>query len=183
VRERKEMKGILAAGRIVLLASILGTGGSAPGRDTQLLIRSPLPGERFVVNETVTLQVSVKDRHADPSQLIWTSSISGVLGKGPEVRISRLPAGVHTISASLNGQAESVTIREFRDLLDLYRVAPSQAELDRVRRDFSIKWIDSDQADEKWQSYDPPTFNQTSLAPSKVVLLANLDLLRHQIFI
>jgi hypothetical protein len=147
-----------------------------------LVIRSPLPGERFVVNETVALQVAVKDHHADPSQLVWTSSISGVLGNGPEVRISKLPAGVHTITASLNGQTESVTIREFRDLWELYRVAPSQAELDRARKDFSINWIDSAQADEKWHSYDPPTFDQTSLSPSKVVLLANLDLLRHQTF-
>jgi hypothetical protein len=184
VREEKGMHGIFAASRIMLLAglSILGASGSAPDRDTQLVIRSPLQGERFVVHETVTLQVSVKDRHADASQLIWTSSISGVLGKGPEVKISGLPAGDHTISASLNGHTESVTIREFKDLWDLYRVAPSLAELGRVRKDFSLNWIDSPQADEKWQSYDPPTFDQTSLAPSKVVLLANLDLLRHQIF-
>ncbi len=175
--------------KALLQALVILAGSCTPGfkgfsyrNDTLLTIQSPLPGERFVTNETVSLKVSVRDRHIDPSQIIWTSSISGALGHGKEIQVSQLPPGAHDIKVSVDGETQSISIREFKDLWDLYRATPSPAELDRLRKDFSVNWVDGTQPDEKWGPYDPPIFNQASPLPAKVVVLANLDILRHQAF-
>jgi hypothetical protein len=155
--------------------------GFAHGPDA-LAIKSPLANERFVTNEIVNLKVSMKDRHVDASQITWTSNVSGVLGHGSELQVGKLAPGNHTISASIGGETQSISIRVFKDLWDLYQATPSQAELDRIGKDFSLNWVDGSQPDERWAAYDPPTFNQTSLRPSKVVALIRLDMLRHQAF-
>jgi hypothetical protein len=164
---------------LTLLVASMGCGS---GYSQTLTIRSPLPGERFVTHETVTFKVDVKDRHFDSSQIVWTSNVSSVLGKGPEIKVSSLPGGLHQITASANGETQEVRIRVFKDLWDLYRATPSQGEIDRIRKDFTVNWIDGAERDEKWAAWDPPAFNQESLAPSKVVLFARLDVLRHQVF-
>jgi hypothetical protein len=166
---------------IVAVSCLLFFNSSAHG-GTTLKILSPLPNERFVANETIDLRVSSDDRHMDASQAVWTSSTSGVLGHGPNLQIIKLPAGTHNITVSIGSETQSVPIRIFKDLWDLYQAPPAQAEIDRLRKDFSISWVDGSSPDEKWSSYDPPTFNQALLAPSKVVVLANLDVLRHQTF-
>src|SRR5215472_18946564 len=149
---------------------------SQPHENT-LKIHSPLPGERFVMQETVTFRVDLKDRRVDPSQIVWTSNVSGELGHGYEIQVSTLPVGAHHITVNANGETQEVSIREFKDLADLYQATPSQAEVDRIRKDFVVNWIDGSPPDEKWSYFDPPIFNQESLAPSKVVLLARLDVL------
>jgi hypothetical protein len=164
------------------MASVCWVSGFPQSHGATLTIRSPLPGERFVTQETITFKVELKDRHFDASQIVWTSNISGVLGRGSEIQVSTLPSGSHNITASANGETQEVRIRVFKDLWDLYRATPSQGEIDRIRRDFVVNWIDGSERDEKWAAWDPPVFNQGSLAPSKVVLFARLDVLRHQVF-
>jgi len=154
---------------------------SAHARDAMVIV-SPLPDERFISNETVTLKVSLGGRHADASQLIWTSNLSGELGRGPEIQVSKLPPGRHTITLSFAGGTQEVSIRVFQDLLSMYQAQPAAAEIKRIQKDFSLNWIDGPAADEKWAGYDPPAFNQASLTPSKLVVFANLDVLRHQAF-
>jgi hypothetical protein len=154
---------------------------SAHSRDT-LAITSPLPNERFVTNATVNLKVSLGDRHIDASEVVWTSSVSGELGRGPTIQVSKLPPGTHNITVSIHGETQSVSIREFKDLWELYQATPSQAEIDRTNKDFTFNWIDGGERDEKWATYDPPTFNQASLTPSKVVVLMRLEVLRRQVF-
>ena len=167
---------------LMACVSWLSCNGLSQTHDNTLKIRSPLPGERFVIHETVTFKVDLKDRSVDPSQIVWTSNVSGELGHGSEIQVSALPVGAHHITVNANGETQEVSFREFKDLWDLYRATPSQAEVDRIRKDFGVNWIDGSPADEKWAYYDPPIFNQESLAPSKVVLLARLDVLRHQVF-
>jgi hypothetical protein len=153
----------------------------AHSRDA-LAITSPLPDERFIANETVTLKVSPGGRHVDASEIVWTSDLSGDLGHGPEIKVSKLLPGRHTITVRVAGETQVVSIRVFKDLLSLYQTLPAAGEIKRIQKDFAINWIDGTVADEKWATYDPPVFNQASLAPSKVVVIANLDVLRHQVF-
>jgi len=147
-----------------------------------MVIASPLPDERFIANETLTLKVSLGGRRVDESQVLWTSSLSGELGHGPEIQVSKLPPGRHTITVSSAGETQAVSIRVFPDLLSLYQAPPAATEVKRIQKDFSFSWIDGSASDEKWAAYDPPVFNQTSLAPSKIVVFTNLDVLRHQAF-
>jgi len=153
----------------VILAGVcsLDANTFAQDHDQPLTIQSPLPGERFVTNEAVNLKASVRDKHIDASQITWTSSVSGVLGHGKEIQVSKLPPGIHDVKVSVNGESQSVSIREFKDLWDLYRTTPSPAELDRLRKDFSVNWVDGTQPDEKWGTYDPPIFNQASPLPAR----------------
>src|SRR5215831_5492965 len=101
-------------------SAIPGTPGSTHGNDA-LEIISPLPNERFVTNETVTLKVLLNHLHVDGSQVVWTDSNSGVLGHGPDIQVSKLLPGTHTISVSIAGETQSVSIREFENLLDFYQ--------------------------------------------------------------
>src|SRR5215472_10813456 len=155
--------------------------GSAHARDA-MVIASPLPDERFIANETLTLKVSLGGRRAEPSQVTWTSNLSGELGYGPEIQVSKLPPGRHTITVSFAGETQDVSVRVFPDLLSLYQAPPAASEIKRIQKDFSLSWMDGSASDEKWAAYDPPVFNQASLAPSKIVVFTNQDVLRHQAF-
>jgi hypothetical protein len=154
---------------------------SAHARDA-LVIASPLPDERFIASETLTLKISLGGRRADASQVTWTSNLSGELGHGPEIQVSKLPPGRHTITVSFAGETQQVSVRVFPDLLSFYQAPPAASEIKRIQKDFSWNWIDGSAADEKWAGYDPPAFNQASLTPSRIVVFANLDVLRHQAF-
>src|SRR5260370_8256932 len=154
------------------------------GRSSRIVIQSPLAGERFITNETIHLQASVAGHgHMDKSELVWTSSsVPAVLGRGTDIQIGGLPAGTHNISVSFAGETETVSIREFKDLEDLYQAPPSPKEVRRILDTFSFHWIDGPGPDEKWASYEPPTFDQASFQPSKLPVVARLDVLRHQAF-
>lgn len=156
-------------------------GRLAHSRDA-LAITRPLPDERFITNETITLKVSLGGRHVDASEVVWNSNLAGELGRGPEIQVSKLAAGSHTITVSVAGETQSISIRIFKDLLGLYRAIPALAEIKRIQKDFAMNWIDGSAPDEKWAAFDPVVFNQTSFAPSKLVVFANLDVLRHQAF-
>jgi hypothetical protein len=149
--------------------------------DIQIRIQSPLADERFVVGETVPFKATIGHGHADASQIVWTSE-TGVLGHGPELRVNNLAAGDHKITASVANQTQEVTVREFKDLSELYRAKPAPGEVERILKAFSFRWIDGQLPDEKWTAYDPPVFNPASYQPSKVPVVARLDVLRHQTF-
>src|SRR5215471_1229000 len=136
----------------LLIASLcwLSCNGFSQSHAATLTIRSPLPGERFVMREIVTFKVDLKDRHVDASQIVWTSNVSGTLGNGSEIKVSTLPSGIHHITVSANGETQEVSVRVFKDLWDLYRAIPTQGEIDRIRKDFALNWIDGSQPDEKW---------------------------------
>jgi len=113
---------------------------------------------------------------------VWTSDIAGELGRGAELQISTLRPGNHRITARLGALTQQVNIREFKDLSELYRSIPAHAEVERILKTFSFRWIDGDLADEKWKPYDPPVFEPTSYQPNKLPVVARLDVLRHQTF-
>jgi hypothetical protein len=173
--------------RLLLTACIMGLAtvsyeGAAREGDIEIRIKSPLPDERFVAGEVVHFKAVVSRGHANMSEMVWTSDISGVLGRGPELETGNLTPGIHRITASLEGQTQEVNIREFRDMAELYRAIPAHAEVERILKAFSFHWIDGQMPDEKWAPYDPPVFNQASYQPSKVAVVARLDALRHQAF-
>lgn len=156
---------------------------SFSNQGTRIWIASPLPDERFVTNEVLHFRALVSSHvPVDGSQLSWTSNGSGVLGSGPDVQANGLPTGSHTIKVSGYADAQVTSLREFSDLLALYQARPAQGELQRISQRFSLNWIDGSLPDEKWAAYDPPIFNQASLQPSKFVVQARLDVLRHQSF-
>lgn len=156
-------------------------------KSVALMIESPLEGERFITRETLRLKVKTKGGRADLSSAMWTSSVTGLLGRGAELEVHGLTTGQHIITVTIGGAngstgTQSVIIRGFADLWQMYRASPSQAELNRTMKDFAWQFTDGPEEDEKWAEYDPPRFDQHSSAPSKVVALARMDVLRHQAF-
>ncbi|HEX7780168.1 MAG TPA: hypothetical protein VF424_13045, partial [Vicinamibacterales bacterium] len=146
-------------------------------------IQSPLPDERFVTRELVALRASIEGVDAeDRARAVWSSSLGGELGRGAEITVRNLQAGPQEVTVSLDGVSQSVRIRAFDDLLQLYRAAPADAELQRIGREFSFVWQDGSQPDERWRLYEPPVFAVESPRPSKTVLPARLAALRHQAF-
>ena len=71
-----------------------------PGRDdlTAGIIRSPVPGERFVRGEVVEFRAEVRnDVQLDGSRFRWVSDIDGPLGNGLELAVLGLSTGHHEI--------------------------------------------------------------------------------------
>jgi hypothetical protein len=146
-------------------------------------IQAPLPGERFIKNESITFKASLPGIPAvSGSNLLWHSSIDGKLGSGRQIKSSKLSTGSHQIEVSAPGYETSVTIYIYNDLWALYQSPPSQAEIDRIMHDFVLNWIDGEVSDEKWKSYEAFKFHQKSSDPSKLIAISKLDLLRHQQF-
>ena len=154
----------------------------AQANGIELKIDSPLPAERFVAGESVDFKAVASHGHADLSQIVWTSDIAGELGRGAELQISTLGPGNHRITARLGALTQQVSVREFKDLAELYRAIPAPAEVERILKTFGFRWTDGYLADEKWEPYDPPAFDRTSYQPNKLPVLARLDVLRHQAF-
>lgn len=148
----------------------------------EIVIKSPLPDERFIAGEPVQFKAALRQGHADLSQMVWTSDVVGELGRGPELQISTLTPGYHRITARLEAQTQEVNIREFKDLSELYRAIPAHTEVERILKVFSFRWIDGQVPDEKWKPYDPPAFSPASYEPNKLPVVARLDALRHQAF-
>ncbi|MFX0203673.1 MAG: hypothetical protein ACFFCW_46845 [Candidatus Hodarchaeota archaeon] len=146
-------------------------------------IERPVIDERLVNNESVIFKAKIyAPRPVDGSELKWFSDKDGELGQGLEIIANGLSVGNHNIEVVGYNQKELVPIRVFNDLLELYRTAPSQAEINRVMNEFTIEWVDGEQNDEKWVNYDNFDFNQESFDPSKIVAIAKLDIFRHQLF-
>ena len=160
---------------------------SVPG--SAIWIHEPLRNERFVVGESVHFDAVVTLESAteclelpDGSELQWHSDIDGLVGTGASIAVTNLSVGSHIITASGYGVSETFPIRIFHDLLELYQAHPAPAEITRIRNHFTFDWFDGMEDDELWAPYDSFDFDQSSTDPSKVVIMAKLDLLRHQEF-
>ncbi|MFX0203645.1 MAG: hypothetical protein ACFFCW_46700 [Candidatus Hodarchaeota archaeon] len=146
-------------------------------------IERPVIDERFVKNESVIFKAKIyAPNTVDGSELKWFSDKEGELGHGLEITVNGLYVGNHEIKVVGYDQYERVPIRVFNNLLELYKAAPSEAEINRVRDEFSIEWVDGEENDEKWANYDTFEFDQNSPDPSKIVGIAKLDICRHQLF-
>jgi len=151
--------------------------------DVEVTVQSPLYNERFVIGEEIEFSALITSNPSvDGSQLQWISSIDGDLGKGTDIQVDQLSAGTHEIEVTGYGESVSIQVRVFNDLWELYQSPPSQGEIDRIMEDFYIVWVDGDIEDEKWATYDPWLFEQSSTDPAKIVAIAKLDVLRHQRF-
>ena len=147
-----------------------------------IVIEQPLPNERFVSNEAPTFKAVSSD---GMKTMVWSSDRDGYLGEGAEITPTTLSPGVHYITVSKGTDQTVITIRVFKDLLALYQAPLSEAEIARLQTEFQFIYKDGNsdpQALELWSAYDTYTFDQTSSDPSKIVALAQLDLLRHQRF-
>jgi hypothetical protein len=144
---------------------------------------SPLYDERFVCGETVRFKATVTcSLPCDGSQLQWTSDLDGYLGNGTGVSTSGLSVGRHAITVSGYGGSETFPVRVFAHLGDLYLAPPAEGEIQRILSDFTFVWANGTGVDEDWSRYDSFNFDQNSADPSKVVIIAKLDLMRHQRF-
>ena len=65
---------------------------------------------------------------------------------------------------------------------DLYGAPPAEGEIQRILSHITFDWEDGTGVDEEWAPYDSFNFDQSSTDPSKVVIIAKLDVLRHQRF-
>lgn len=153
-----------------------------PNQDTKIWLQSPLENERFVQGESVHLRALVTSEYPiDDSSLSWSSSLDGAIGQEPSFTIDNLSVGTHTIKViGCDAGAES-PVRIFADLGEFYQAAPAQAEIARIDEDLSFQWINGAAAEEQWSSY-PMVFDQQSTDPSKLVIYAKIDVLRHQHF-
>ena len=178
-RKRMRLVQAISFGVVLLSLTVFSTQRQPP----IIEIERPLPDERFVTRERVTFKASFRGvDSAEQARAVWHSSVTGELGRGAAIEVGNLPSGPHDVTMSLDGASKSVRIRAFDDLLQLYRAKPADAEFERVRREFSFTWQDGSQPDERWALYEPSIFAPESPRPSKTVLLARLDTLRHQAF-
>jgi hypothetical protein len=179
MNHQKPIRLVPAISSAVALLSLTVSGTQTP----RISVERPLQDERLLTRESVTFKANLGGVDAAAqARALWISSVAGELGRGAAIGVRNLPAGAHEVTVSLDGVSRSVRIRVFDDLLQLYRASPSEAEFERIRKEFSFKWQDGSQSDERWAVFEPPTFSLDSPQPSKIVLLARLDALRHQAF-
>lgn len=151
-------------------------------KGTHIWLQSPLEDERFVQGESVNFRAVVTgEQPVDGSVLRWSSSIDGVLGSGSHISVDHISSGMHTITVEGYKKQLTRTVRIFPDLGEFYQAQPSQAEIDRINKDFTFQWVDGARVQEQWNAY-PSIFDQHSTDPSKLVIYAKLDVLRHQDF-
>jgi hypothetical protein len=149
---------------------------------TRIWLQSPLANERFVQGESVHLRALVTgEQPVDGSALRWSSSLDGLLGNGPHVIVGHLSLGTHTIKVTGYRKRLTRTVRIFTDLGAFYQAPPSPAEIKRIGQDLAFQWADGTGVEEHWSAY-PSIFDQHSTDPSKLVIYAKLDVLRHQDF-
>lgn len=144
-------------------------------------VTAPVVDERFVIGETATFgMVASNFRFLVPDSVRWT--IDGrFTGVGPRPVVTIPSTGTHDVTVSALGSSKTIHIRAYPDLLALYAAAPSDSEIARVQREFNISYLDGATADLKWATYGY-TFDWTSPTPSKLPVIARLDVLRHQQF-
>jgi hypothetical protein len=151
--------------------------------DCWVVVDGPLPDERFISGDVIAFSADQQGNWpSDTPDIQWSSSLDGHIGTGPTIATDRLSVGSHTVTASAGGVEQTATVRVFPDLWALYRSAPAQGEIDRILNDFDFVYVDDLESGENWSSYGDFQFDQTSSNPSKIVVLAKLDILRRQQF-
>lgn len=149
---------------------------------TQIWLQSPLENERFIKGEPVHLRALLtSEQVTEGSALIWASNLDGMLGQGADVTVAQLSNGTHAITVTGYGVQSTRQVRIFADLGDFYQATPAPAEIARIDTELSLNWVDGTGQDEQWSAY-PAVFDQQSTDPSKLVIYAKLDVLRHQRF-
>jgi hypothetical protein len=148
----------------------------------EISIEQPLYDERFVQGENIVLSVKRDGIERQNSQIQWTSSNDGKIAEGTYCEVNVLSTGIHQISATDGNSKDTIQIRIYGNLWELYQSEISAAEISRIRSDFIINWIDGNSSDEKWSAPGVYEFNQKSESPSRIIALAKLDVLRHQSF-
>lgn len=144
-------------------------------------ILAPTDSERFLTADEIQFGLEVIGDDVSEENILWSSDIDGELGSGTSLEVDGLSAGEHTITVSIFGNTEKIIVRVFADLWDLYRSEPAQEEIDRIMGDFNIEYIDGSEPDQKWADYGFD-FNPGMGEPSKLVIIARLDVLRRQQF-
>jgi hypothetical protein len=151
--------------------------------DHSVAILSPLQDERFVVGEPMALTASITGAGTlDESDVSWTSDLDGFLGTGTSLSVSTLSEGTHLLEVALPDTNASTQVRVFSDLGNLFAAPPASAEIARIRSDFQVRYVDGAGPDESWALYAPPAFDPSSSDPNELVVIAALDVLRHQRF-
>ncbi len=146
-------------------------------------VQSPLSNERFIKGETICFKlIADSDQTVDPSQFHWTSSLDGALGNGLQVETSNLSVGTHNIKVTGYEEKVIFPVRVYNNLWELYKSEPAQGEIDRISSDFEIICVDGEVNNEKWSNLNELLFDQQSAEPTKMVLISELDVLRHQDF-
>ncbi len=154
---------------------------TAQALDFQLALAGPEESERFLTGEPIFLQLQVDGDPVPVDSIRWFSDVDGELGSGAAVSADALSSTTHQLEARVLGASEGVEVRVFDDLWDLYRSEPAPSEVDRILEDFDIVYVDGDAPDEKWDQYGFD-FNPETNAPSKLVIVSQLEVLRRQRF-
>lgn len=150
---------------------------------TAIAIESPMPDERFISGETLRFDARVVgEGNQEATDLVWTSSLDGPLGSGASLTAGPLTVGDHDITVVGYGAAATTRVRVFSDLGTFYEAAPAWGEIERIRNDFTINQISGTGIDEDWFPYQSLAFDQSSTDPTELVVIARLDVLRHQRF-
>ncbi len=164
----------------------------ATALDLRIDIGAPLEQERFVLGDSIfgIATLTGLDR-VEPDSIRWSIQPTGAGSwRTPETGATSLAAflglapagaGAGRIIVSALGAADTVGIRGFDDLWQFYLARPAPGEIERVRKDFDIHYVDGSGSDESWAPYGD-TFDQKSLLPSRLVVVADLEALRHQRF-
>jgi hypothetical protein len=143
-------------------------------------LTGPLTDERFVAGENVSARATVLGYAALADSVVWRAG--GVeLGRGLQLNTTAVPVGSQQLTVDVLGAKSNTPIRVFRDLWDLYQAPLSQGEINRILADFTFTFTSGTGTDENWAAYQY-AFDQSSVAPSRVVAIAKLDVLRHQRF-
>jgi hypothetical protein len=152
-----------------------------PASESQgdLVIDQPSADERFIQGEPVRFSTRAG---SDGLPVKWVSNRDGNIGNGQSIETSSLSAGVHQITASTGGASGTVQVRVFKDLWQFYQANMAVNEINRIRSDFNINWLNSAGSGERWGPESSYEFDQKSSDPSRIVALAKLDVLRHQKF-
>ena len=149
--------------------------------ENKFFIKTPRPHERFLYEEDIKFTVDLYDDNLDDGDLCWSSNLDGLIGCGPVVSTAVLSQGNHLITAEANGNVDSVSVRVFPDLWELYKTEPAPSEVKRILDDFHISYVDGEGEDERWEPYGFE-FDQSSIYPSRMVVISKLDILRRQKF-
>ncbi len=146
-----------------------------------IVIRKPLHNERSLTGKLISFNAELKDDSIPETDVCWSSGVDGFLGCGSELSAELLSIGQHEIVAEASGEADTVSIRVFADLWEIYQSKPADSEIERILNDFHIEFVDGDGDDQEWEPYGFE-FDLTSTDPSRMVIIALLEVLRHQRF-
>lgn len=157
-----------------------GTISAGDGEDLAT-ISAPKYNERLLTDGVHTFRATIHDDSINENDLCWSSDKDGQLGCGAEISVTDLSEGNHSITLESSESSDTIPVRFYPDLWELYQSEPAPAEVDRIFEDFNIIYVTGDIEDRSWDSYGFE-FDQQSLYPSRMTIISKLDILRRQRF-